>query len=144
MVLGKVWIWGHWYKVEYEGLHIYGNCGCYRHHGRSCTLGSLRGSSDKNPIMNMAASRENPNDLAIIPHPEKSASQEMTESITMEFKIKINSQNSRSDKESMYKGKESAPNQNKFTALSELAAKATGIENQVGPNILGESKSPYI
>jgi len=107
-------------------------------------LGSLRGSSDKNPIMNMAASRENPNDLAIIPYPEKSASQEMTESVTVEFKIKINSQNSRSDKKSMYKGKESVKNQNKFAALSELAAKATGIENQVGPNILGESKSPYI
>jgi len=94
--------------------------------------------------MNMAASRENPNDLAIIPYPEKSASQEMTESVTVEFKIKINSQNSRSDKKSMYKGKESVKNQNKFAALSELAAKATGIENQVGPNILGESKSPYI
>jgi hypothetical protein len=44
----------------------------------------------------------------------------------------------------MYKGKESAQNQNKFAALSEPAAKATGTENQAGPNILGESKSPYI
>ena len=62
----------------------------------------------------------------------------------MEFKIKINLQNSQSDKGSMYKGKESAQNQNKFPTLSEPAAKATGTENQAGPNILGESKSPYI
>jgi len=75
LVLRKVWIWGHWYKVEYEGLHIIcGNYGCYGHHGRSCTLGFLGGSSNKNPIMNMAASGENPDDPAIIPHPEKSAS----------------------------------------------------------------------
>jgi len=75
LVLRKVCIWGHWYKVEYEGLHIIcGNYGCYGHHGRSCTLGFLGGSSNKNPIMNMAASGENPDDPAIIPHPEKSAS----------------------------------------------------------------------
>ncbi|CAJ2671540.1 unnamed protein product [Trifolium pratense] len=36
-VIGKVWIKGHWYKVEYEGLHrICTNCGCYGHLGRDC------------------------------------------------------------------------------------------------------------
>ncbi|KAJ6897886.1 hypothetical protein NC652_024649 [Populus alba x Populus x berolinensis] len=68
----------------------------------------------------------------------------MTESITVGFKIKINSQNSRRDKGSMYKSKESSQNQNKFAAPSESAAEATGTENQAGPNILdsnGEAMS---
>lgn len=31
-VVGKVWLNGHWYKVEYEGLHlICASCGCYGH-----------------------------------------------------------------------------------------------------------------
>lgn len=36
-VVGKVWLKGHWYKVEYEGLHlICASCGCYGHLARSC------------------------------------------------------------------------------------------------------------
>jgi hypothetical protein len=36
-VVGKVNVNGHWYKVQYEGLHIIcGNCGCYGHHTRDC------------------------------------------------------------------------------------------------------------
>ncbi|PNY04054.1 ribonuclease H, partial [Trifolium pratense] len=36
-VIGKVWIKGHWYRVEYEGLHrICFKCGCYGHLGRNC------------------------------------------------------------------------------------------------------------
>ncbi|GAU41147.1 hypothetical protein TSUD_190470 [Trifolium subterraneum] len=36
-VISKVWIKGHWYKVEYEGLHrICTKCGCYGHLGRDC------------------------------------------------------------------------------------------------------------
>jgi hypothetical protein len=37
-VVGKIWVNGHWYKVQYEGLHlICTNCGCYGHIGRNCT-----------------------------------------------------------------------------------------------------------
>jgi hypothetical protein len=37
-VVGKVWINGHWYKVQYEGLHmICSACGCYGHITRNCT-----------------------------------------------------------------------------------------------------------
>jgi hypothetical protein len=37
-VVGKIWVNGHWYKVQYEGLHlICANCGCYGHIGRNCT-----------------------------------------------------------------------------------------------------------
>jgi hypothetical protein len=38
-VVGKIWVNGHWYKVQYEGLHIIcTNCGCYGHLGRNCPL----------------------------------------------------------------------------------------------------------
>jgi len=37
-VVGKIWVNGHWYKVQYEGLHlICTSCGCYGHLGRNCT-----------------------------------------------------------------------------------------------------------
>ncbi|MCH82243.1 hypothetical protein A2U01_0003044, partial [Trifolium medium] len=37
-VVGKIWVNGHWYKVQYEGLHIIcTSCGCYGHVGRNCT-----------------------------------------------------------------------------------------------------------
>ncbi|CAJ2637226.1 unnamed protein product, partial [Trifolium pratense] len=37
-VVGKVNVNGHWYNVQYEGLHIIcGGCGCYGHHTRDCT-----------------------------------------------------------------------------------------------------------
>jgi len=36
-VVRKIWVNGHWYKVQYEGLHlICTNCGCYGHLGRNC------------------------------------------------------------------------------------------------------------
>jgi hypothetical protein len=36
-VVGKVNVNGHWYQVQYEGLHIIcGSCGCYGHHTRDC------------------------------------------------------------------------------------------------------------
>ncbi|MCI02300.1 hypothetical protein A2U01_0023332, partial [Trifolium medium] len=45
-VVGKVNVNGHWYKVQYEGLHIIcGSCGCYGHHTRDCTQNSIQ----KNP-----------------------------------------------------------------------------------------------
>jgi hypothetical protein len=38
-VVGKIWVNGHWYKVQYEGLHlICTNCGCYGHLGRNCPI----------------------------------------------------------------------------------------------------------
>jgi len=37
-VVGKIWLNGHWYKVQYEGLHIIcTTCGCYGHLYRDCT-----------------------------------------------------------------------------------------------------------
>lgn len=31
-MVGKVWLRGHKYNIEYEGLHhIYASCGCYGH-----------------------------------------------------------------------------------------------------------------
>ncbi|PNX62864.1 hypothetical protein L195_g053212, partial [Trifolium pratense] len=37
-VVGKVWLNGYWYKVEYEGLHIIcSTCRRYGHHARNCT-----------------------------------------------------------------------------------------------------------
>jgi len=37
-VVGKIWVNGHWYKVQYEGLHlICTNCGCYGHLVRNCS-----------------------------------------------------------------------------------------------------------
>lgn len=36
-VVGKVWLRGHWYHVEYEGLHrLCTSCGCYGHVTRQC------------------------------------------------------------------------------------------------------------
>lgn len=36
-VVGKFLLDGHWYRVEYEGLHlICSKCGCYGHVGRNC------------------------------------------------------------------------------------------------------------
>jgi hypothetical protein len=37
-VVGKIWVNGHWYKVQYEVLHlICTSCGCYGHLGRNCS-----------------------------------------------------------------------------------------------------------
>jgi len=37
LVVGKIWVNGHWYKVQYEGLHLICTCcGCYGHLGRNC------------------------------------------------------------------------------------------------------------
>jgi hypothetical protein len=37
--VGKIWVRDHWYKVEYEGLHIIcGKCGCYDHLGKDCRM----------------------------------------------------------------------------------------------------------
>ncbi|XP_019460046.1 PREDICTED: uncharacterized protein LOC109359804 [Lupinus angustifolius] len=39
-VVGKVWIWDNWYKVQYEGLHmICTTCGCYGHYSHDCKGG---------------------------------------------------------------------------------------------------------
>lgn len=45
-VIGKVWLHGHWYCVEYEGLHrICTTCGCYEHFTRNCK--KKNGEDDK-------------------------------------------------------------------------------------------------
>lgn len=36
-IVGKYWLDGHWYQVEYEGLHlICSKCGCYNHLTQNC------------------------------------------------------------------------------------------------------------
>ena len=36
-IIGKVWLDGHWYKVQYEGLHVIcTSCGYYGHERREC------------------------------------------------------------------------------------------------------------
>lgn len=38
LVVGKIWMRDHWYRVEYKGLHlICAKCGCYGHMTRECT-----------------------------------------------------------------------------------------------------------
>lgn len=38
-VVGRVWLQGHWYKVEYEGLQrICSTCGCYGHFACECSM----------------------------------------------------------------------------------------------------------
>lgn len=37
-VVGRIWLHGYWYKVEYERLHIIcAYCGCYDYNARDCT-----------------------------------------------------------------------------------------------------------
>lgn len=37
-VVGRVWFRNHWFKVEYEGLHLLcKKCGCFGHVSRDCT-----------------------------------------------------------------------------------------------------------
>lgn len=37
-VVGKIFVKGRWYNIEYEGLHVIcGKCGCYGHVTRNCT-----------------------------------------------------------------------------------------------------------
>lgn len=36
-VVGRVWLCNHWYRVEYEGLHLLcKKCGCFGHVRRIC------------------------------------------------------------------------------------------------------------
>lgn len=35
-VVDKFWLRDHWYHVEYEGLHLCSNYGCYGHLGQNC------------------------------------------------------------------------------------------------------------
>lgn len=36
-VVGRLWFRGHWFKVEYEGLHLLcSKCGLFGHLGRNC------------------------------------------------------------------------------------------------------------
>lgn len=51
-VIGKVWVNGHWYKVQYEGLHIIcSSCGCYGHYTRNCVQGVQLGQLNQQPTM---------------------------------------------------------------------------------------------
>lgn len=54
-VVGKIWMRDHWYRVEYEGLHlICAKCGCYGHMTRDCS-----GSAATIPPKNHQATHDN-------------------------------------------------------------------------------------
>lgn len=59
-VVGKVWLQGYWYKVEYEGLRrIRALCGCYGHLARECK--KIVTEADQNPpSQEVAASHQIP------------------------------------------------------------------------------------
>ncbi|XP_020206144.1 uncharacterized protein LOC109791283 [Cajanus cajan] len=51
-VVGKVWFRDHWYKVEYEGLHlICAKCGCYGHLSRDCATLPPNPSNVQSPVV---------------------------------------------------------------------------------------------
>jgi len=51
-VVGKIWVNGHWYKVQYEGVHlICTNCGCDGHLGRNCPPPKLCRKRRQNPTI---------------------------------------------------------------------------------------------
>jgi hypothetical protein len=59
-VVGKIWVNGHWYKVQYEGLHlICTNCGCYGHLGRNCSLNPATTETQQMNHNIVANNREN-------------------------------------------------------------------------------------
>ena len=51
-LIGKVWVNGHWCKVQYEGLHIIcSSCGCYGHYTRNCVKGVELGQLEEQPLV---------------------------------------------------------------------------------------------
>lgn len=61
LVVGKVWVRGTWYKVEYEGLHVIsGGCGCYDHVTRNCLIQkpATEAAASENTEGSMAAGKE--------------------------------------------------------------------------------------
>ena len=46
-VVEKIWVNGHWYKIQYEGLHLICTYGCYGHLGRSCPQSATKSDSQK-------------------------------------------------------------------------------------------------
>lgn len=56
--MGRVWLQGHWYHVEYEGCHrICSVCGCYGHLGRDCK-GVAPVSKQKETAMDATTTKE--------------------------------------------------------------------------------------
>lgn len=60
-VVGKVWLKGFWYKVEYEGLHrICATCGCFGHLARNCGNSPNAPQGNHDPAMTPAAPGNQP------------------------------------------------------------------------------------
>ncbi|XP_045792004.1 uncharacterized protein LOC123886756 [Trifolium pratense] len=60
-VVGKIWVNGHWYKVQYEGLHlICTNCGCYGHLGRNCLLNPAATEPINMPVKQPNSGKQQP------------------------------------------------------------------------------------
>ena len=73
-VVGKIWVNGHWYKVQYEGLClICTNCGCYGHLGINCTTTTIIAGQNKSPYKQTAATNHRKN--------QKSNEHNLTQSI---------------------------------------------------------------
>lgn len=78
-VIGKVWLQGFWYHVEYEGLHrICNTCGCYGHFARNCTKATTgsdqKSYSDTMPEnqSQMPENQSQPQDMAANHQPKES------------------------------------------------------------------------
>ena len=51
LVVGRVCLQEHWYKMEYEGLHgIYFACGCYGHLSRECKTHPPMAAEEKSKL----------------------------------------------------------------------------------------------
>ncbi|XP_024626752.1 uncharacterized protein [Medicago truncatula] len=56
--VGKIWVNGHLYKVQHEGLHlICTNCGCYGHLSRNCPLDTTESKAAAPPLHNSSQNR---------------------------------------------------------------------------------------
>ncbi|MCH79387.1 hypothetical protein A2U01_0000136 [Trifolium medium] len=104
-VVGKIWVNGHWYKVQYEGLHIIcTNCGCYGHLGRNCPLAT--------PVSE-AAARVHQNHSSAPPHTNSQVSQQKPNSSQPQpTLVPQNGNTSNNDADPRETNKERNPNDN--------------------------------
>jgi len=69
-VVGKIWVDGHWYKVQYEGLHLICTCcGCYGHLGRNCPTTPVKTNTTEPPPQNATVNHQGDNSQIQQPGP---------------------------------------------------------------------------
>ena len=73
-VAGKIWVNGHWYKVQDEGFHlICTSCGCYGHLGRNCPTTPVQTTTTEPPPHQAAVNRHGDNLKTQQPSPTTTA-----------------------------------------------------------------------